>query len=321
MITAALAGIAFLINNYYSPLSPVVIAIIAGLLISNFIGTPAACKQGIDYCAKKLLKLGIVFLGIRLSFFEILDLGANSLAIIITCIILALTVVISLSKKFGVPPRLATLIAVGTAICGNSAIVATSPVIKAKEEEVAFAVGTITVFGLSAIVFYPVIGAYMHLSPVEFGTWAGTAINDTGQVVAAGFQYGITAGEAATVVKLTRNLFIAPVVVLFAYLTAKEEAGQSSFHFKGLNLFRIFPWFVLGFLVMAFLRTADLLPDLVIGLLSFTSAFLLVMALGGIGLSINLASMKGLGLKAFLAGLLAAVVMGTTSLLLILLIL
>ncbi len=322
-LTAVIAGIALFLNTLYPPLSPVIVAIIAGLLINNVIGLPPIYKQGADYCANTLLKMGIILLGIRLSFSEILNLGTMSLAIIMICIGLSLTLVINLSRKFNVPPKLATLIAIGTAICGNTAIVASAPVIKAKEGEVAFAVATITVFGLSAIIVYPLIGSLLNLSPIEFGTWVGTAINDTSQVVAAGFIYGGSAGEAATVVKLTRNLFITPVVFFFSYITAKAEV-DATVNNTGpgqINYFKIFPWFVLGFLLMALVRTAGILSELMVDQISFAADFLLVMALGGIGMSIGIASMRGLGLNAFLTGLLAALIVGVTSLLLVLFIL
>lgn len=319
LLAAVIAALALLVNYFYPPLSPVVIGIILGLLINNSMTTPSACKAGVDYCSKKLLKLGIILLGIRLSFFEILNLGTMSLVIILSCVVLALTIVIGLSKTLKVPPRLATLIAIGTAICGNSAIVASSPVIRAKKEEVAFAVATITLFGLSAILVYPLIGSLLGLTPLAFGTWAGTAINDTGQVIAAGFQYGESAGEAATVVKLTRNLFIAPVVVLFSFLTARQETGSKAHSPGRVNVFKIFPWFVLGFLLMALIRTAGFLPGNIIEQVSFAADYLLVMALAGIGLTIEIGSMRGLGLKAFFTGLLAALIMGGVSLLLVLL--
>jgi len=322
-LAALIAGIALFLNAQYPPLSPVIVAIIVGLLINNVIGLPPICKQGADYCANTLLKMGIILLGIRLSFYEILNLGTMSFTIIIICIVLSLTLVISLSRKYNVPPKLATLIAIGTAICGNTAIVALSPVVKAKEEEVAFAVATITVFGLSAIIVYPLVGSLLDLSPIEFGTWAGTAINDTSQVVAAGFIYGESAGEVATVVKLIRNLFIAPVVFFFSYITAKAEVDTTGNNAgpRRINYFKIFPWFVLGFLLMALVRTAGILPESMADQISFAADFLLVMALGGIGMSIGIASMRGLGLKAFLTGLLAALTVGVTSLLLVLFIL
>ncbi len=317
LLTVTIAIISLFIKELYPPISPVVIAIILGLFINNFIGFPLKCKTGVDYSSKKLLKLGIILLGIRLSFYEILNLGTMALAIIVVCIGLALALVISMSKRFDVPPKLAILIAVGTAICGNSAIIAASPIIKAKEEEVAFAVATITVFGLTAIGVYPVIGGVLGMSPLEFGAWAGTAINDTGQVVAAGFQYGQSAGEVATVVKLTRNILIAPVIFFLSYLVLKEKADQNSSVFNKVYLFKIFPWFVLGFMLMALVRTAEILPSFLIDHLSFASDLLLVMALAGIGLSIKLSSLRGLGLKAFITGLIAAVIMGVTSLLMV----
>ncbi len=309
-LTAIIALISILINTSFPELSSVLIAVLIGLILNNTIKISEMYSPGIGYSGNKLLKLGIILLGIRLSFFEILGLGGTALIIIITCIILALTLVIKLSQKFQVPPRLATLIAIGTAICGNSAIVAASPVIKAKDEEVAFAVGTITIFGLSAIVLYPIIGGALALTDSQFGVWAGTAINDTAQVVAAGFTFSQESGEVATVVKLTRNIFIAPVILLFSYISAKESSQKAD----KVNLVEIFPWFVLGFLLVALIRTTGILPEFIISTISFMSNFLIVMALAGIGLGIRFSSMRGLGLKALFTGLFAAVIMGASSL-------
>ena len=317
ILTAIIAITALLINNLHPPLSPVIIAIITGLLVNNLIGFPSKCKAGIDFSSKQLLKLGIILLGIRLSFYDILNLGAMGFAIILVCIGLALTLVINISKRIDVPPKLTLLIAIGTAICGNSAIVAASPIIKAKAEEMAFAIATITVFGLTAIIVYPVIGTLLGLSALEFGTWAGTAINDTGQVVAAGFQYGESAGEVATVVKLTRNTLIAPVIIFLSFIAIREDANQNSSVLSWQYLFKIFPWFVFGFIFMVLVRTTEILPNFLIDYLSFASGFLLVMALAGIGLSTKLSSLKSLGLKALFTGLMAAVIMGVTSLLMV----
>lgn len=341
ILTLVIAALALGVNSIFAPVSPVIVAVIIGIAAKNTVGIPEKYQIGSKFAAKKLLKLGIILLGIRLSFFEILNLGGWSLVIIVVCITLALTVVIQLSRKFQVPEKLATLIAIGTAICGNSAIVASAPVIKAKEEEVAFAVAVITVFGLSAIVVYPIIGSLLGLTAVEFGTWAGTGINDTGQVVAAGFIYGEQAGEVATVVKLTRNIFIAPVVFIFSYLSVKEGMGESAKDVsevstegcnssKGDNIgvvsrddkvkfVEVFPWFVLGFLAMALLRTTGFLPEFAITGITFASQLLIIMALAGIGLEIKIESLRGMGMKAFITGLTASIIMGVTSLILVLL--
>ena len=148
--------------------------------------------------------------------------------VVAVCIVLAILVVRFLSARMGLPDRLGTLLGVGTSICGVSAIVATAPAIEAKQEETSLAVATITVFGLLAVVVYPLLGRLLGLSDAFFGTWAGTAVNDTSQVVATGLIYSQRAGEVATVVKLTRNLFMAPVIVVLSsiYLARAAERGR-----------------------------------------------------------------------------------------------
>jgi uncharacterized integral membrane protein (TIGR00698 family) len=309
LIGAAATGL----SSIYPAVSAVLITVILGFFIKNTVGVRQEFQPGIEYSLKSLLKLAIIFLGVRLSFTDLANLGARPLFIVITCIIVALLLTILMAKKLGVPPKLGALIAVGTAICGNSAAIATAGAIDADDEEVAFAIGTITLFGLLAIIFYPLIGSLLGLSDLHFGTWAGTAINDTAQVVTAGFLYSESAGEIATVVKLTRNLFIAPAVFLLSIYYTVGQAREN----RHVDYIKIFPWFVLGFMAMALLRTLGLLPFFLIELLKDVANFLILMAIAGIGLCTNFSSMKKLGLKALYIGLFASTLMGVLSFLLV----
>lgn len=309
VLVALISVIAQVLNAFYQPLSAVLIAVLLGVLLKNTAGVRKEFQPGAKYAVKSILKLAIILLGVRLSFYDLINLGVNSLWIIVTCILLALSLTTGIAKWFKLPPRLGTLIAVGTAICGNSAAIATAGAIEAEEEEVAFAVGTITLFGVLAIIIYPLIGKALALSDLVFGTWAGTAINDTAQVVTAGFLYSNAAGEVATVVKLTRNLFIAPVVFFFSVIYAMGKARSE----QSVNYVAIFPWFVLGFLGMAMVRTTGILPAAVISFLKETADFLILIAVAGIGLGLDLKAMKKLGFKAFYTGLFASTVMGLVS--------
>lgn len=309
LIGAAATGL----HSIYPPVSAVLITVILGFFIKNTVGVRQEFKPGIEYSLKSLLKLAIIFLGVRLSFTDLENLGARPLFIVILCICVALLLTIQMARRMKVPPKLGALIAVGTAICGNSAAIATAGAIDADDEEVAFAVGTITLFGILAIIVYPLIGSLLGLSDLLFGTWAGTAINDTAQVVTAGFLYSESAGEIATVVKLTRNLFIAPVVFLLSIQYTVGQARENC----SVNYIKIFPWFVLGFLAMAFIRTVGIIPLFLIDFLKDVSNFLILMAIAGIGLSTNFSSMKKLGLKSLYIGLFASTLMGVLSLLLV----
>lgn len=310
------------------PIEAILIAILVGLALRNLLHLPNAVNAGAKYCMKSLLPLGIVFLGARLNFFQVVRTGALSLSVIVSVIVVAMTLCILLARKFKVPDKLGSLIAVGTTICGGSAIAATAPVIDAEDKDVAFAVGTITVVGLMAMFIYPIVGWYVRLQDAQFGVWAGTAIHNTPQVLAAGFMWSDAAGKVATVVKMTRNLFIAPTVVVFGYIYGRRKVSETGAKIK----FReVFPMFVLGFVVMALIQTfasrAGLVTDpnaATQGVLNgafaaanFTSRFLIMTAMAGIGLTTNIAEMKKIGLKAFYCGLVASVVVAVLSIVLI----
>ena len=293
--------------------SAVAVAIVLGVLIRNLWGLAEACKPGVSFAVKRLLRIGIALLGAQLSLGQVLRTGATAVLVVAICIVLAILVVRFLSTRMGLSDRLGTLLGVGTSICGVSAIVATAPAIEAKQEETSMAVATITVFGLLAVVVYPLLGRALGLSDVVFGTWAGTAVNDTSQVIAAGLIYSQTAGEVATVVKLTRNLFMAPVIVVLSswYLRKGQGSGVSSQ--KGISLKTVVPGFVLGFVAMAVLNSLGIFPPMALDLIRTASSWLIVVALAGVGLETNLASLKAIGFRPFYAGLCAASFMAAVS--------
>ena len=205
--------------------SAVALAIVAGILIRNVLGLSDTYRPGTGFAVKRLLRVGIALMGAQLSLAQVVETGGSSLLVVTVCIVSSLLVVRFLAVRMGMSDALGTLLGIGTSICGVSAIVATAPVIEAKEEETSLAVATITVFGLLAVLVYPLLGRFWGLSDTFFGTWAGTAVNDTSQVVATGLIYSQQAGETATVVKLTRNLFMAPVILGF-----RRGRGRATVH-------------------------------------------------------------------------------------------
>jgi uncharacterized integral membrane protein (TIGR00698 family) len=300
--------------------SAVAVAIVLGVLIRNLWGLAEACKPGVSFAVKRLLRVGIALLGAQLSLGQVLRTGATAVLVVATCIVLAILVVRFLSTRMGLSDRLGTLLAVGTSICGVSAIVATAPAIEAKQEETSMAVATITVFGLLAVVVYPLLGRALGLSDVVFGTWAGTAVNDTSQVIAAGLIYSQAAGEVATIVKLTRNLFMAPVIVVLSswYLRrgqraeSREQRAEGRGQ-KGISLKSVVPGFVVGFVAMAVANSLGAFPPTVLDFIRTASSWLIVVALAGVGLETNLASLKAIGFRPFYAGLCAATFMAVVS--------
>lgn len=315
------------------PVSPILIAILAGLLIRNTVGVPAIYELGLALCLKRVLRIGVALLGIRLSLLAAGTTGLVAVPIALACIATALLLVRWMSRLVGLPPRLGTLIAVGTAICGNTAIVATGPVIDADEDEVSYAVACITLFGLVALIAHPFIAHALfsgdgHLA----GLFLGAAIHDTAQVAGAGLLYAqqfgdSTALESATVTKLVRNMFMVGVIPMVAAMHHRtkdtEVRGQGAAPTPSFG--QLVPFFVFGFVAMAFLRTVGdlgaqpfgvLEPDTWASLIEGTSTlstFCLTIAMATVGLGTNLRRLQNLGLKPLGVGFAAAVIVGTVS--------
>lgn len=310
-------------------LGEVIFAVVLGLLIGNFVALPAALKPGIRFSFHTLLRVAIVLLGAGFSFAQVLAIGVKALVMVVILMSVALAAAHLLGRLAGVPGKLATLIGIGTAVCGNSAIVAAAPVIRAKDEDVSFAVATNTLFGTLAVLFYPVIGKVFHFSDAAFGTWAGTAVNDTSQVVATGFAYSDAAGRVATAVKLTRNALMGLVIVgaglAYSRSNEQEEGGsgrtQTSFW---IRLKQSFPLFVVGFLLMALLNTFGVFTSLSIqthakvgSIFNEIAKAMILVALAGVGLSTRIEAMRKTGIRPFLIGFTVAVATSGVSLLLI----
>ena len=300
------------------PVSAVIIAILLGILIKNTIGVGESFNAGISFSLKKVLKTAIILLGIKLSFVAVITTGAKALVIILICVAFALTITYYIGKKLGLPDRLATLIGIGCAICGTTAIVATAPAIDAEDEDVTFSVATITLFGILAIFIYPILGKIMSLTDMQFGTWAGIAVHETAQVVAAGFAYSDSAGDIATVVKLTRTTLLAPMVLILGIIYARRK--QQDEPTTKVNYVQIFPWFVLGFLAMAGFRTygdsvwatSEYWPVLIKQTKNL-SGLLIVTAMAGVGLLTSFEQLKKVGMKPFMVGLVASTIMAGFS--------
>ena len=303
-----------------SPLSPIIIAIIIGIILSNlndfFI---LRLKPGYDFCIKRLLKLGIIFLGIRLSFIDFVQYGYRALIIVIPCIVITIISIKTLSIRFKIPEKLSLLIAVGTSICGATAIASLAPIINAKKTEITYAIANITVFGLFAMFFYPIISNLIFLNDsLLVGLFLGSSIHETAQVAGSAMIYSAQyqnqdVVDIATVTKLLRNtlmVFIIPFLAQKAVLHNEKKNRTAE----------IFPYFVLGFIAFGFLRTigdyfyGDLYYWIIfIKLTKFTSEFLLITSMSAIGYNTSLRNFKELGLKPFTIGLIAALIVSISS--------
>ena len=319
------------------PVDGILLAIVLGMLLRHFFVPPEWLAPGIKYAAKKILPMAIVLLGAKLDFYDVLRVSGQALVINVTCVLVALALTLWLCARFAVRRNLALLIAIGTAICGGTAIVVTAPVIEADERDTAFAVATVTLFGLLAIVVFPLLGTALAMDPMQFGVWAGTGIHATPQVMAAGFAYGQQAGEIAVIVKLVRVLLLAPMVVVLGIWVAREKRKRSEVLIRQKTpITKLVPPFVIGFLLVALARSLNLLPDFTLHLeqsvlwgagdlrvdlaraATKTSGFLVTMAMAGVGLGVSLRGLVQVGVKALYAGFVATLVLAAFALALVL---
>ncbi|HEV2452611.1 MAG TPA: putative sulfate exporter family transporter, partial [Verrucomicrobiae bacterium] len=251
----------FVINGRH-PIEPVTIVIVLGMITANCLPISKQFQPGIKFSVKKLLTWGIVLLGARLDFRQILNLGAVGVAMSCFEVILAVIIMLLLTRWFKLSGKLGTLLGIGTAICGGTAVVAAAPVIEADEADVVFAVATVTLLGLVAMFLLPVFGHLLALSNKAFGIWAGLTIHQLPQVVAAGFTYSPEAEEHAIVIKLARICLLAPLVFIVGLVYARYKTRQHLDYSHGrINYFSMFPKFIFGFLALAFLRGQGWLPD------------------------------------------------------------
>lgn len=296
LFCAAIALVATIFGHYFPVIGGIIFSIIIGILINNTMKVPFQLEKGIKFSAKKILQYAIIMMGFTLNLRVVAEMGMSSLPITLITITAALVASLLLGKLLGIGENIRTLIGVGTAICGGSAIAAASPIIDAKEDEVAFSLSTIFLFNIIAVFLFPFIGHSIGLSDIGFGHFAGTAINDTSSVVAAGYAYSETAGDTATIVKLVRALMIIPVCLLLVALQMRKNKHTD------FSLKKVFPWFILYFFLASVFTTIVDLPDDVIGYIKVISTFMISMAMAGIGLSVSIKKFISIGLKPVLLG-------------------
>lgn len=330
-----------------SPVSTVMVTIMIGILIRNSIGLHPSLVSGTSFCLKRILRLGIILMGIRLSFFDVLKIGGIGIPIVVLSIATGLFVSTYATRLMKLSERLGSLIAVGTGICGASAIVATAPTIEATEEEVTYAVTNITVFGVLAMFVYPYLADLIFAgNRILAGLFLGTSIHETAQVVGGAIiydQYTLTkssgalvsawgarnplGSDIALITKLTRNAFMTLVIPFMAFYYAnKNSQHERRFIFSR----KYFPFFILGFIFMAIFRTVGEMTIMgsgkqVFGLMSETQwrdavgetakfgGVLLAVAMAGVGLGTSFSNLKTLGIRPFIIGLLASFTVGIVS--------
>ena len=288
------------------------IAISVSILATNMWDIPKAFQPGIKISLNQLLSLAIILLGLRLNWSELALVGSTGLIIIMISLFLTLTLTQWFGQQLGLNLKLVQLIACGTSICGTSAIVAANGVVKASEDDVACAVATVTAFGTIAMMIYPLLATPLHISPEEFGLWCGVSIHQTSQVVAAGFQQGAMSGELATVSKLSRVLFLAPVIFCIGLACSYGEKRSPN-----QDRTSPVPWFIIAFLCVIAINSINIIPDALKSFLIVFDKFLIVVAMVAVGLETKLSKLRKTGIKPLVLGAVSWIFLSLNSLLLI----
>lgn len=286
-----------------------VIALFIGMIINGFWQPAGMMAKGIVFTSKKLLKFAILLLGASLSIGTILNVGKLSLAVMCFTLLTCFGGGYFIGKALKLNWKLSNLISAGTGICGGSAIAAIAPVIDAEDTDIAYAMSATFIFDMAMIVLFPIMGRAMGLSDMAYGLWAGTAVNDTSSVVAAGYAFTEAAGDFATMVKLTRTLAIIPTVIVFALLQvhlkkkAALAAGANGEEIKAnVKFTKLFPWFIVGFVALALVNSVGLIPAAVSMGAKELSKFLMVAALAAIGLNTSFKDMRKSGVAPMVHG-------------------
>jgi uncharacterized integral membrane protein (TIGR00698 family) len=297
LVSLFIAIIAFYLGKLIPVVGGPVLGITLGILVTSLWKLPVVSRKGIRFTSKYILQFAVVLLGFDMNTASVIRVGQQSLLVILLTLTAAFLTAFLVGKFLQINKNLTTLIGVGTAICGGSAIAAASTAINAEDQDISYSISTIFLFNVIAVFLFPLIGHLLHLSDTGFGMWAGTAINDTSSVVAAGFSFSSAAGNFATVVKLTRSLMIVPVTLALAFITARGNQGTQNFNFM-----KVFPWFVLGFLAAAILNSTAWIPLSTTGALAQTGKFLIIMAMTAIGLNTSIQAFVKAGPRALLLG-------------------
>lgn len=299
IFSAFIAVFAYFLGKKFPVVGGPVFGILLGIILNNF-NRPNSLEAGIKFTSKKILQYAVILLGFGLNLREVIVVGKSSLLIILSTISTALIISYLAAKFLKIDSNIATLIGVGSSICGGSAIAATAPVIDAKDEDVATSISVIFLFNIIAALIFPTLGVKLGMTHTGFGMWAGTAINDTSSVVAASGTWSTmfnddTALNYATIVKLTRTLAIIPITLVLGIIKSKENT-------KIVSILKTFPTFVLFFLLASILTSLLPLPNTFLSAMKFLSKFFIIMAMTAIGLNTDIKKLISQGGKAIIEG-------------------
>ncbi|MEO1428530.1 MAG: YeiH family protein [Cyanobacteria bacterium J06633_8] len=315
LLTAGVAILAEYLKKIpsFSLFSSLIIAIILGIILKNTVGVSQVFKPGITFSLKRILRLSIILLGLRLSLPQILAVGPAGLIIVFVTLTSTFIFTCWFGRQIGVNQQLTKLIAAGTSICGASAIVATNGVVESKDEDVAYAVAIVTIFGTLSMLLYPFLSTFLQVNSQEFGIWCGVSIHETAQVIAAAFQGGEVSGEFGTIAKLSRVIFLAPVVLTLGFVSSGSSKSSKETKSKKLPI----PWFVFGFIALMLLNSGNVFPEGLKKSVTEINHFLLTISMAGMGLKTSIIEIKQSGIKPLYLGAVSWVFISVLSLSLI----
>ncbi|MDQ6831202.1 MAG: putative sulfate exporter family transporter [Gemmatimonadota bacterium] len=269
-----------------------VVAIVLGTIVRTVWTPPEAYEPGIQFAAKEILEVAVFLLGAAVDVELLRRAGVSLVLGIVLLVVLGIASGWMIGRAFGLPRKLAVLLACGNAICGNSAIAAIAPVIGAEREHVASAIAFTAILGVAVVLGLPMLIAPLHLSHYQYGVVAGLTVYAVPQVLAAAFPVSAISGQVGTLVKLVRVLMLGPVVVFFAL---RRHDGHSGETVRSVPLSRIVPWFLAGFLLLAALRSAGLIPGVLVNPARLLSGWLTVLAMAALGLGVDLKAVRRVG--------------------------
>ncbi|KKB35574.1 YeiH family protein [Bacillus thermotolerans] len=310
LLTMTLALVAGVVAQlpFFSVMGVMIISIILGMLWKSVMSLPSDSAPGITFSSKTLLRAGIILMGLRLNFEQIISAGFSIILIDVIVILFTLTLMIYMGRVLSIDKHLSALIAVGTAICGAAAIVAVAPLIGAKKELTAISVAFIAIMGTVVTIAYTFLYPVLGLTPHEYGLLTGATLHELAHVIAAAAPGGIESGDTALLVKLGRVALLIPVAVILGVLY-KPSSHQKNFNNKNFKkrLSELpVPWFIFGFLAMCLINTIGFLPNMITQMFIALSVFLLSMAMAGLGLSVNFSDFKKLSNRVILTGVTGA---------------
>ncbi len=324
-ITAGIALIAHLASHNVGLLKnyQMIIAIILGAFVNNVIGVPAAATEGVTFSLRRILRFSIILLGLQITAQQAAEVGGAGIAMIAIGLLSTLLVTVPMGLMLGVPRGLSLLVGVGTAICGASAIISAKAAVQGDDEDAAYAIASITLFGTAAIFVYPIANRFLHLTPHTFGLWTGASIHEVAQVVATAFDGGPEALRVGTIAKLTRVAMMAPVIIALG-----EMSLRFGFSRAGAKVRPPFPWFLIGFLAMVGVASFVAMPHAEGGVvdasavlvrahmsaISAATAFLLSMAMAAMGMHTNIGHIRSKGARPLVLGLFSALFISLTTL-------